>query len=139
MIGITTYGRLAALPFSLPSEYINAVRKAGGIPTLLPPGEIDPALVLDSLDELILSGGEDINPVCYNGFAHPTIYFMNAERDAFELQLAKFALERHLPIFGICRRFTNSYRHLWGYFNSSHSKCLCYIYTGATRKSEIKV
>ncbi|MEH1837181.1 MAG: hypothetical protein V7L20_00070 [Nostoc sp.] len=31
LIGITTYGRLAALLFSLPSEYIDAVRKAGGI------------------------------------------------------------------------------------------------------------
>ncbi|MBD2730299.1 gamma-glutamyl-gamma-aminobutyrate hydrolase family protein [Nostoc sp. FACHB-892] len=103
LIGITTYGRLAALPFSLPSEYINAVRAAGGIPILLPPGESDPVLVLDSLDGLILSGGGDIDPVCYNGFAHPTIYSVDRERDAFELQLAKFALERHLPIFGICR------------------------------------
>ncbi|MBD2730644.1 gamma-glutamyl-gamma-aminobutyrate hydrolase family protein [Nostoc sp. FACHB-892] len=103
LIGITTYGRLAALPFSLPSEYIDAVRASGGIPILLPPGEIDPDSVLDSLDGLILSGGGDIDPACYNGFAHPTIYSMDAERDAFELQLAKFALERHLPIFGICR------------------------------------
>jgi putative glutamine amidotransferase len=103
LIGITTYGRQAALPFSLPSEYIDAVRAAGGIPILLPPGEIEPAILLDPLDGLIISGGGDIDPVCYNGFAHPTIYSVDAERDAFELQLAKFALERHLPILGICR------------------------------------
>lgn len=103
LIGITTYGRLATLPFSLPSEYINAVRASGGIPILLPPEEIYPALVLDPLDGLILSGGGDIDPACYNGFAHPTIYSVDRERDAFELQLGKFALERHLPILGICR------------------------------------
>ncbi|BAY80115.1 peptidase C26 (plasmid) [Nostoc linckia NIES-25] len=103
LIGITTYGRQAALPFSLPSEYIDVVRAAGGIPILLPPGEIEPARLLDSLDGLIISGGGDIDPVCYNGFAHPTIYAVDSERDAFELELAKFALERHLPILGICR------------------------------------
>ncbi|MDZ8183714.1 MAG: gamma-glutamyl-gamma-aminobutyrate hydrolase family protein [Nostoc sp. ChiSLP02] len=103
LIGITTYGRQAALPFSLPSEYIDAVRAAGGIPILLPPGENEPATLLDPLDGLIISGGGDIDPVCYNGFAHPTIYGVDKERDAFELQLAKYALEEHLPILGICR------------------------------------
>ncbi|MBD2612346.1 MAG: gamma-glutamyl-gamma-aminobutyrate hydrolase family protein [Nostoc sp. ZfuVER08] len=103
LIGITTYGRQATLPFSVSSEYIDAVRAAGGIPILLPPGEMEPATLLDCLDGLIISGGGDINPVCYNGFAHPSIYAVDSERDAFELQLAKFALERHLPILGICR------------------------------------
>ncbi|MBD2451598.1 gamma-glutamyl-gamma-aminobutyrate hydrolase family protein [Nostoc sp. FACHB-152] len=103
LIGITTYGRLAAIPFSLPSEYIDAVRAAGGVPILLPPGEIEPAVLLEPLDGLIISGGGDIDPVCYNGFAHPTIYSVDVERDAFELQLAKFALESHLPTLGICR------------------------------------
>lgn len=103
LIGITTYGRQAALPFSLPTEYVDAVRAAGGIPILLPPGEMEPATLVDSLDGLIISGGGDIDPVCYNGFAHPTIYAVDSERDAFELELAKFALERHLPILGICR------------------------------------
>ena len=50
LIGITTYGRLATLPFSLPSEYIDAVRASGGIPILLPPGEVEPAQLLDSKD-----------------------------------------------------------------------------------------
>ncbi|BBD62861.1 peptidase C26 (plasmid) [Nostoc sp. HK-01] len=103
LIGITTYGRLAAIPFSVPSEYIDAVRTAGGVPILLPPGETEPDVLLDSIDGLMLSGGGDIDPVCYNGFVHPTIYSVDAERDAFELQLAKFALESHLPILGICR------------------------------------
>ncbi|MBD2209782.1 gamma-glutamyl-gamma-aminobutyrate hydrolase family protein [Calothrix sp. FACHB-156] len=103
LIGITTYGRKDALPFSLPSAYIDAVRAAGGTPILLPPGETEPARLLEPLDGLIISGGGDINPVWYNGSDHPSIYSVDGDRDVFELQLAKFALEHHLPVFGICR------------------------------------
>ena len=81
LIGITTYGRLAALPFSLPSEYIDAVRASGGIPILLPPGEVEPAILLDSLDGLIISGGGDIHPACYKGFAHHIALLSAADND----------------------------------------------------------
>ncbi len=37
LIGITTYGRDESNKFTLPSEYVDAVRRAGGIPVLLPP------------------------------------------------------------------------------------------------------
>ncbi|OUL25259.1 gamma-glutamyl-gamma-aminobutyrate hydrolase family protein [Nostoc sp. 106C] len=103
LIGITTYGRKDAIPFSLPSAYIDAVRAAGGTPILLPPGETEPGRLLEPLDGLIISGGGDINPVWYKGSDHPSIYSVDGDRDAFELQLAKFALEHHLPVFGICR------------------------------------
>lgn len=103
LIGITTSGRQAKSPFSVSTDYIDAVRAAGGTPILLPPGETDPSVVLERLDGLIISGGGDINPVCYNGCDHPSIYSVDCERDAFELQLAKFALDNHLPVLGICR------------------------------------
>ncbi len=103
LIGITTYGRKDTLPFSLPSVYIDAVRAAGGTPILLPPGETDTARILEPLDGLILSGGGDINPQWYKGCDHPSIYSVDGDRDAFELQLASFALENHLPVLGICR------------------------------------
>ncbi|MGJ5676539.1 MAG: gamma-glutamyl-gamma-aminobutyrate hydrolase family protein [Nostochopsis sp.] len=103
LIGITTYGRQEASPFSLPAAYLDAVRAAGGTPILLPPGETDPAILLEPLDGLIISGGGDINPKCYNGLHHPSIYSVDCDRDAFELKLAQFALENHLPILGICR------------------------------------
>ncbi len=103
LIGITTYGRLEALPFSLPSVYIDAVRAAGGTPILLPPGETDPSVLLEPLDGLIIAGGGDISPVWYKGSNHPSIYSVDCDRDAFELQLANFALEHHQPVLGICR------------------------------------
>jgi putative glutamine amidotransferase len=103
MIGITTYGRNEPLPFSLPSVYIDAVRAAGGVPVLLPPGEDDPAHLLEPLDGLIIPGGGDIDPSWYRGDLHDSIYCVDLERDAFELGLAQFALDNHLPILGICR------------------------------------
>jgi len=103
IIGITTYGRNEPVPFSLPSAYIDSVRTAGGIPVLLPPGDIDPALLLEPLDGLIIPGGGDIDPSWYGGASHHSIYCVDSERDAFELGLARFALDNHVPIFGICR------------------------------------
>ncbi|MDZ8054491.1 MAG: gamma-glutamyl-gamma-aminobutyrate hydrolase family protein [Aulosira sp. ZfuVER01] len=103
LIGITTYGRKDTLPFSLPSAYIDSVRAAGGTPILLPPGESEPARLVEPLDGLIISGGGDINPVWYNGCDHPSIYSVDGDRDAFELKLASFALEHDLPVLGICR------------------------------------
>jgi len=38
-IGITTYGRDEQGRFCLPAAYVDAVRQAGGVPLLLPPGE----------------------------------------------------------------------------------------------------
>jgi putative glutamine amidotransferase len=41
LIGLSTYGRSADGRFSLPGEYVDAVRRAGGIPLLIAPGESD--------------------------------------------------------------------------------------------------
>ncbi len=103
LIGISTYGRLEAKPFSLPGVYLDAVRAAGGIPVLLPPGEANPASLLEALDGLIIPGGGDIDPILYHGERHPEIYSVDRERDEFELKLAEIALDSELPILGICR------------------------------------
>ncbi|NJR14602.1 MAG: gamma-glutamyl-gamma-aminobutyrate hydrolase family protein [Calothrix sp. CSU_2_0] len=103
LIGITTYGRQEAIPFSLPSAYIDAVRQAGGTPILLPPGESNIIALLEPLDGVIIAGGGDINPEHYNGSQHPSIYSVDCDRDLFELNLARFAIDNHLPILGICR------------------------------------
>lgn len=103
LIGITTYGRNEPVPFSLPAVYVDAVRAAGGVPVLLPPGETDPSLLLEPLDGLIIPGGGDIDPRWYGGEPHDSIYCIDPERDGFELALARFALNNQIPIFGICR------------------------------------
>ncbi len=92
--------------FLLPRNYVDAVHRAGAMALLLAP---DPALVedpdeiLDRLDGLMLAGGADIDPQAYCAVAHPETIGSVPERDAFEVALARRALERDLPVLGICR------------------------------------
>jgi len=104
LIGITTSGRLITGSFCLPGLYAEAVRSAGGIPILLPPGEPEEgAVILEQVDGLIFSGGGDIDPAFYNGTSHPTIYNVDPERDRAEISLVKLVLATDIPILGICR------------------------------------
>lgn len=102
-IGITTYGRDDQDRFCLPAAYVDAVRRAGGVPVLLPPGEPHPERLLEVVDGLILAGGGDIDPAAYGGAPHPALYLVDAERDQFELRLARAAVDGHVPVLGICR------------------------------------
>jgi putative glutamine amidotransferase len=103
-IGITTYPRRGErLAFSMPSAYVDAVRAAGGLPFLLPPGEEAPAELLEHVDGLVFSGGGDLHPGRFAAEQHPTVYGVSEERDAFELALMQAALERRTPTLAICR------------------------------------
>ncbi len=105
LVGLSSYPRAGDYPsFSLPCDYIDAVRSVGGTPVILPPGEPEPARLLDSLDALILSGGGDIGATTYGGAPHETTYNISEERDGFELALTRAALARpELPVLCICR------------------------------------
>jgi putative glutamine amidotransferase len=92
--------------FLLPRSYVDAVHRAGAMALLLAP---DPALVeepdevLDHIDGLMLAGGADIDPTAYGGEPHPATIGSVPERDAFEVALVRRALERDIPLLGICR------------------------------------
>lgn len=105
LIGVSSYHRDGELPaFSLPCGYIDALRAAGAVPIVLPPGEAEPARLLDHLDGLLLAGGGDLDPAIYGGPSHETIYMLSPERDSFELALTHAALKRpDLPVLAICR------------------------------------
>jgi putative glutamine amidotransferase len=90
----------------LPYNYIEAVQRAGGLALMLPvDGHVteEPAQVLDLLDGLVLAGGADIDPGSYGQSAHSETVDTVPERDAFELALVRGAIERDLPVLGICR------------------------------------
>ena len=92
--------------YLLPRSYIDAVQRAGGLALMLPPDHAlqeDPDAILDLLDGLILAGGADIDPATYGEDAHPQTRGTVPERDGFEIALARRALERDLPLLGICR------------------------------------
>jgi putative glutamine amidotransferase len=105
LIGISSYARSGQrLSFSVPCEYVDAVRRAGGVPIVLPPvlGPVQEAL--DAVSGLILPGGGDIHPEHYGGDDHDANYGVCHERDHFELVLARAALERtELPVLCVCR------------------------------------
>jgi putative glutamine amidotransferase len=105
LVGITTYHReREGRPrFTLPDAYVEAVRGAGGVPVLLPPGERRPERMLASLDALVLSGGGDLDPACHGGGEHESVYFVCPERDEFEVELVRAALGAGLPLLAICR------------------------------------
>ena len=89
-----------------PRGYVDAVQRAGGQAILLPPDEraqTEPDAWLDLIDGLILAGGTDIDPVAYGADRHTETTHTTPRRDHFELALARRALERELPLLGICR------------------------------------
>ena len=86
--------------------YSLRVGEAGGLPLILPPDEASagaPEQTLDLLDGLVLSGGADIDPSLYGAEPDPRTVGSRRERDRFEIALARRALERELPLLGICR------------------------------------
>lgn len=103
VVGVTTYGRGAKNRFMLPGEYIDAVRRAGGIPLLVPPGDERLEEILRVVDAVVLTGGGDVDPGLYGGNQHETVYMVDAERDRTELGLAAHVLELDVPTLAICR------------------------------------
>lgn len=103
VIGLTTYPRDAENMVSTRAEYIDALRRAGGVPLLIPPGDPRVEEILEHLDGLLLAGGGDIDPRHYGGRAHELIYNVDAERDASEIALARGVATEKIPTLGICR------------------------------------
>ena len=109
LIGITTY--LEPVHFDVwdssaalvPLTYVRAVTAAGGVPLLIPPvGEaVDD--VLDIVDGLIFSGGPDVAPSLYGAAPGGKTSGERLARDVAEVVLMSAALERELPLLGICR------------------------------------
>jgi len=89
-----------------PRTYSLAVQRAGGIALVLPPDDVvaeSPDELLDMIDALILAGGSDIDPGSYGAKPHPETRGTRPERDRFEIALGTRALERDMPVLGICR------------------------------------
>ena len=59
--------------------------------------------VLDAIDGLLLTGGEDVAPARYGEAPHPSVVDVDPARDEFEIALVGEARRRNLPIFAICR------------------------------------
>jgi putative glutamine amidotransferase len=123
-VGLSSYGRGESNRYSLPAEYIDAVRRARGIPVLLTPGEREPRDWLERLDALVLTGGGDIDPARYGGVQHEAVYNVDHERDASEFALLASALERRMPVLAICRGMQILNVHLGGSLHEHLPDCI---------------
>jgi len=100
------WGAWDTLVLLSPRNYSLAVQREGAIAVMLSPDDAvadDPDQLLDMLDGLILAGGSDVDPASYGEEPHAETRGTNADRDRFETALASAALERDMPVLGICR------------------------------------
>ena len=85
--------------------YLEGLEQAGAIPIVLPlPEDLDDLPQLVSLcDGLLFTGGQDVSPALYGETPKPTCGEVCPARDRMEQALLHLALERDLPVLGICR------------------------------------
>jgi putative glutamine amidotransferase len=99
----SVWDQVAAL---LPLSYVEAVQRAGGLVLMLAPDEHlveQPAEALELIDGLMLAGGADIDPASYGQRPHSETIETVPQRDVFEIALVRAAIERDMPVLGICR------------------------------------
>jgi putative glutamine amidotransferase len=97
-LGLLDFGNYAGVGHQRP------VALAGGVPFVLP--RLDGGTMADALDAcdgILLGGGRDIEPARYGQEPHELLTATDPQRDAFELELVERALDRGLPILGMCR------------------------------------
>lgn len=91
--------------YDLKTSYADAVLRAGGLPFIVPYTE-DAQVIeayLDRVSGLVISGGAfDVPPELYGETAREGMGPTKPARTQFELALLKAALNRRLPILGIC-------------------------------------
>src|SRR5687767_6878537 len=92
VIGITPCNRLP--------DYVESIRRAGGDPRVL---SADEPPSLKGLNGVLFTGGGDLDPAHYREAVHPKTQAADAARDAFDLELARLALEQDIPLLAVCR------------------------------------
>ena len=85
------------------ADYVRQVQAAGGIAMVIPPQSCDPDAVLDRIDALMLTGGNDLQASLYGDDPHAEAEAPDPVRDAWEIALVRAAIARDMPFLGICR------------------------------------
>ena len=86
-------------------QYVEAIRKGGGTPVLIPVMTDSVALrdLLCRLDGIVMSGGEDVAPAYYGETPHEKLETVNDYRDTYDFMVVAIARDLKLPMLGICR------------------------------------
>ena len=109
LVLITSIPRL--IPTTLPGRMSNAtvnerfgalIGEADGIPVAAD-AWTDPEALAERVDAIVLNGGTDVDPGRYGAKRAPTTDEPDRRRDDFEFGLVAAALERRVPVLGVCR------------------------------------
>jgi putative glutamine amidotransferase len=108
LIAITTHPATSPHRASLDGlldNIVQAVERAGGLPVLIPPVASETTLrgLFERVDGVLLSGGDDLDPLYYGGATNVSVGVDDAARDRLEISLSRWAVERAKPCLGICR------------------------------------
>ena len=101
-----TQENMPQLQHRMNDTYIKAIEHAGGIPVVLPSYENVSLMkdVVDRLDGVLLSGGDDVDPAHFNMRPNAHLGTVTPRRDAAELAIARYVIEEtRKPLLGICR------------------------------------
>lgn len=82
--------------------YVEALRRAGALPVLIPPQPENARDLVEQLDGIVLAGGFDCDPSLYGEERHESVETMDKRREGNDFTLAKVARERGIPTLGIC-------------------------------------
>lgn len=84
-------------------NYCSAVARSGGLPILLPHETKLSERYLDCIDGLIVTGGNfDVDPTLFGATTRHETVKTKKRRTDFEISVAEGALERDMPLLGIC-------------------------------------
>jgi len=85
--------------------YMDGITAAGGLPLMLPlTSEGDDIIqILDICDGILFTGGHDVSPDIYGMIDEVGNVVSCKARDDMELKLLNTAMEKNIPLLGICR------------------------------------
>ncbi len=102
IIGVSSTSNTSA---SAPLTYINSIKRAGGVPLVIPMTTCEEQLsaILATVDAVVMTGGEDVCPSYYGEEPLRAQGEIVPERDEFDYKLIRMAVDKGLPLLGICR------------------------------------
>lgn len=89
--------------YALRENYFSSIADAGGLPVALPHDIGAAPAYLDAIDGLLIPGGNfDVDPALFGAAdVHDTVT-TKKDRTGFEMAITREALERDMPVLGIC-------------------------------------
>lgn len=83
--------------------YLEALSACGALPVILPFSPSDAALMVEECDGILFTGGSDVSPSLYEEEPDPACGELCPRRDELEYALLSEALNKDVPLLGICR------------------------------------